>query len=105
MLASYLGMLAWQIIWHGMLPAPLGAQNAWLALLASLPLLIPLFGLVRFRYRSMVWSGLLLLFYMTIGVMEAWSNPPQRGPAVLQILLAVYYVYAFKRRNQAIQKQ
>ena len=34
--------LAWQVIWHGMLPPPLGYRNAWLAGFACLPLLIPL---------------------------------------------------------------
>ena len=101
MLATYLGMLAWQVIWHGLLPPPLGNRNLWLVLLACLPLLIPLFGLALKRYRSMIWAGLLLMLYMTIGIMEAWSNPPQRIPALVQVGLAVFYLYAFRRRNQA----
>ena len=103
MLAAYLGTLAWQVIWHGILPPPLGARNAWLVSLAGLPLLIPLPGLARMRYRSMIWAGLLLMFYMTIGIMEAWSNPPQRMPALVQVSLAVFYLFAFRRRNQAQQ--
>jgi uncharacterized membrane protein len=100
MLAAYLGTLAWQVIWHGLLPPPLGARNAWLTLVACLPLLIPLAGLVRFKYRNMIWAGLLLMLYMAIGIMEVWSNPPQRLPALVQIILAVFYLFAFRKRNQ-----
>ena len=101
MLAAYSGTLVWQVIWHGLLPPPLGARNAWLSMVACIPLLIPLAGLVRLKYRSMIWAGLLLMLYFAIGVMEAWSNPPQRLPALLQVMLAIFYLYAFRKRNQA----
>ena len=101
MLATYLGMLAWQLIWHGLLPPPWGSRNLWMGLIACLPLLIPLLGLARQHYRSMIWAGLLLMLYFTIGVMEAWSNPPQRLPALVQVSLAVIYLLAFKKRNQS----
>lgn len=100
MLAAYLCVLAWQLIWHGLLPEPLGAGNLWLAFFACLPLLIPLPGLIKLSYRSMIWAGLLLMLYFTIGVMEIWSNPPQRVAASVQVLLTVFYLIAFKKRNQ-----
>lgn len=102
MLAAYFGTLAWQPIWHGLLPPPFGTRNAWLAIVACLPLLIPLAGLVRMKYRSMIWAGLLLMLYFTIGIMEVWSNPPQRLPALVQVTLAVFYLYAFRKRNQSV---
>jgi len=101
MLAAYLATLAWQLIWHGLLPPPSGARNAWLVVIATLPLLIPLAGLVRGRYRSLIWAGLILLLYFTVGVMEAWSNPPQRVPALVQVSLVIIYLLAFRKRNQA----
>lgn len=103
MLAAYLGTLTWQVIWHGLLPPPLGAGNAWLAFFACLPLLIPLAGLLRQRYRSMIWAGLILMFYLTVGIMEAWSNPPQRTSAFVQIALVVFFLFAFSRRNKAMR--
>lgn len=101
MLAAYVATLLWQVIWHWLLPPPLGARNGWLALIACLPLFIPLSGLLRGHYRSMIWAGLLLMLYFTIGVMEAWSNPPQKLPALVQVALAVFYLFAFRKRNQA----
>ncbi len=101
MLAAYFATLVWQIIWHGLLPPPLGAGNAWLTLIACIPLLIPVTGLVRMNYNSMIWAGLLLLLYFAIGIMEAWSNPPQRLPALVQVALAIFYLFAFRKRNQS----
>ena len=100
MLAAYFGTLAWQLIWHGLLPPPLGAGNVWLAAGACIPLLIPSVGLARMKYRSMIWAGLLLMLYLAIGIMETWSNPPQRFPALVQVALAIFYLFAFRKRNR-----
>jgi uncharacterized membrane protein len=101
MLAAYFGTLIWQIIWHALLPQPYGAQNLWLAGAACIPLLIPVVGLSRLHYRSMIWAGLLLMLYFTIGIMEMWVNPPQRLPALVQVMLAMFYLFAFRKRNKA----
>lgn len=101
MLAAYVATLVWQVIWHWLLPPPMGARNGWLALVACLPLLIPLTGLYRGNYRSMIWAGLLLMLYFTIGIMEAWSSSLQRLPALVQVALAVFYLFAFKMRNNS----
>jgi uncharacterized membrane protein len=101
MLAAYFGTLVWQVIWHALLPPPLGSQNFWLAIAACVPLLIPVVGLSRSNYRSMIWAGLLLMLYFTIGVMEMWVNPPQRLAALVQVLLTAFYLLAFKKRNLA----
>jgi uncharacterized membrane protein len=89
--AAYLSLLLMQVIWHSLLPAPWGNQNWILAVVASLPLLLPLRGIAAGSFRSMTWGGFLAVLYFVIGVMEAWSNPPQRIPAVVQILLALGY--------------
>jgi uncharacterized membrane protein len=101
MLGAYIGVLAWQIIWHGLIPPPWGARLPWLAVLACLPLLVTLPGMLRMSYRGMIWAGLVLLLYFTIGVMELWSNPPQRPAAALQVMLTTLYLFAFFKRNQA----
>jgi len=101
MLAAYVCTLVWQVIWHALLPPPYGARNAWFAIIACLPLLIPLRGLIRMNYRSMIWAGLLLMLYFALGIMEAWSNPLQRLPALVQVFFPAFYLLAFRERNRS----
>ena len=88
----YLAILLLQLIWHGLLPAPVGRQNWALALLATAPLLLPLSGVLQRRIRSMTWGAYLLVLYFVVGIMEAWSNPAQRIPALAQVGLVLLYV-------------
>lgn len=90
--ASYLALIALQPAWHALLPPPAGAGSWLLACVATVPLLLPLRGLLQGSLRSMTWAGYLVMLYLVIGVMEAWSNPPQRLAALLQVALVVVYV-------------
>ena len=50
----------------------------------------------------MTWAGYLVMLYLVIGVMEAWSNPAQRVPALVQTALVVIFVgsvLVFSRRE------
>jgi len=89
---SYVAMLTLQPVWHGVLPALAGEPNWALALIATLPLLLPLRGILEENLRSMTWGSYLLVFYLMAGVMEAWSNPADRGAALFQTALALLYV-------------
>jgi uncharacterized membrane protein len=89
---SYLGLIALQPLWFALLPAPAGARHWPLAVVATLPLLLPARGVWRGSLRSMTWAGYLVMLYLVIGVMEAWANPAQRVPALLQIALVVVFV-------------
>jgi len=84
----YCSLLAWQWVWHAVFPAPLGNARPWLALVASLPLLVLLPGVWSGRARAQIWAAYLVLPYFLVGVMEAWSNPAQRLPALVQAGLA-----------------
>ena len=60
--------LAWEL-WL----APLRPGGSWLVL-KTLPLLAPLFGLLRGRIYTYQWSLLLVLAYFIEGVVRAWSE-------------------------------
>lgn len=101
--SSYLALIALQLVWHWLLPPPGGAGSWMLALVATLPLLMPLKGVLSGSLRSMTWAGYLVMLYLVIGVMEAWANPPQRIPALAQVLLVVVFVgsvLAFSRPDR-----
>jgi uncharacterized membrane protein len=44
------------------------------------------------RGSALIWAAYLLLFYFLFGVMEAWSNPPQRWVALVQVALVTAYL-------------
>jgi len=71
-LGSYLALIGLTLAWEGWL-APKGPPGLWL-ILKSLPLLFPLFGLLRGRLRSYVYASLLLLLYLTEGLVIAWTE-------------------------------
>jgi len=60
--------LAWELWW-----APLRPGGSWLALKA-LPLLAPLFGVLRGRRYTHQWVPLLALAYLTEGVVRAMTD-------------------------------
>jgi uncharacterized membrane protein len=102
--ASYLGLVILQPLWHALLPRPMGTGNWLLALAAVFPLLLPLKGLLKGSLRSMTWAGYLVMLYLVIGITEAWSNPAQRIPALLQTFLVVIFIgslLVFSRVKQA----
>jgi uncharacterized membrane protein len=101
---SYLALIALQTVWHALLPTPWGSGSWLLAGAATLPLLLPACGVWRGSLRSITWAGYLVMLYLAIGVTEAWANPGQRPPALLQIILVVVFVasvLAYSRRTDA----
>ena len=100
---AWLALIALQPAWHGLLPEPHGNRNLYLAVAALAPLLLPLRGVLRGSLRAMTWAGYLSMLYLVIGIMEAWANPPQRVPALAQVLLVAMFigaVLAFSRRDR-----
>ena len=80
----------------------MGNASWLLAAVAVTPLLIPLKGVIAGSLRSLTWAGYLVMLYLVIGIMEAWSNSPQRIPALAQIALVIIFVgslLAFSRRQ------
>ncbi|MGQ0580232.1 MAG: DUF2069 domain-containing protein [Betaproteobacteria bacterium] len=67
--------LAWEL-WL----APLRAGGSSLAFKA-LPLLLPLFGVLRGKRYTYQWSSMLILAYFSEGVVRAWSEHGA-GPAL-----------------------
>jgi len=84
---SLVALIALALAWELWL-APLRPGGSWLSLKA-LPLLAPLRGLLHGRRYTFQWTPLLALAYFTEGVVRAWSEPPVRTLALLEIALAL----------------
>jgi len=81
----------------------MGNRSWLLAFIAAAPLFLPLRGLLAGSLRSMTWAGYLVMLYLIVGVMEAWSNPAQRIPALVQTLLVVVFVVSLLKFSRAEQ--
>ncbi len=78
--------LAWEL-WL----APLRAGGSSLAF-KVLPLLFPLFGVLRGKRYTYQWSSMLILAYFTEGVVRAWSERgTSRTLALAEIVLSVVF--------------
>lgn len=90
---SLIGLIALCLAWELWL-APLREGGSALAFKA-LPLLLPLFGILRGRRYTFQWAWLLGLAYFTEGVVRAWS---ERGAsqqlAVVEIVFALVFFAA-----------
>ncbi|OIR03888.1 hypothetical protein GALL_140690 [mine drainage metagenome] len=81
--------LAWEL-WL----APLRPGGSMLALKA-LPLLAPLFGILRGRRYTHQWAALLILLYLAEGLVRATSDSgAMRAAAVAETLLALVFFLA-----------
>lgn len=94
--------LAWEL-WL----APLRPGGSFLALKA-LPLLAPLFGILRGKIYTYQWSSLLILAWFTEGVVRAWSDSGlsqhlaqiEIALSVIFYLSAIFYVRQSRRVRQ-----
>ncbi len=86
-IASLFALIALCLLWEAVL-APLRPGGSWL-LLKALPLLLPLFGVLRGNPMTCKWTLLLALFYIAEGAVRAWSDAaPSRHYALAELLLA-----------------
>ncbi len=60
--------LAWELVL-----APLRPGGSWLVL-KTLPLLLPLMGILKGRRYTYQWASMLILAYFSEGVVRAWSD-------------------------------
>lgn len=70
--ASLLALIFLCLAWELWL-APLRPGGSWMAL-KSLPLLLPLFGILNGRRYTYQWASMLILAYLAEGVARAFSD-------------------------------
>lgn len=93
-IVSLIALIALCLAWELFL-APLRPGGSWLVL-KVLPLLVPLFGVLRGKRYTFQWACMLILLYFAEGVVRAWSDrPPASTLAAIEIALSsVFYLAA-----------
>jgi uncharacterized membrane protein len=99
LIALILLCLAWELVL-----APLKPGGSWLVL-KVLPLLAPLFGVLRAKRYTLQWSTLLIWLYAAEGAARAWTDAGRSAQlAVIELVLSLGYfaaVVAFLRSTRA----
>jgi len=91
--ASLVALLFLCLLWESVL-APIRPGGSAL-MLKAVPLLLPLFGVLRGKIYTYQWAPLLALAYFCEGVVRAWSERgPSRHLAAAEIALSVVFVIA-----------
>jgi uncharacterized membrane protein len=91
-MTALLGLIVLTLAWEAWL-APTGRG---LLMVKALPLLLPLFGILRGKRYTHQWAPMLILMYFTEGVVRAWSDAGIGAMlAVVEIVLSsVFFVCA-----------
>jgi uncharacterized membrane protein len=84
---SLIALIFLCLLWEAWL-APLKPGGSAL-MLKALPLLAPLFGILRGKVYTYQWTALLVLAYVTEGIVRAWSDRGlSQQLAMLEVALA-----------------
>ena len=90
--ASLLGLIVLSLLWERWL-SPIRPGGSWL-MLKAIPLLLPLRGLLYGKRYTYQWSSLLILAYLTEGLVRATSDTgTSQMLAVVEVILSsIYFV-------------
>lgn len=91
-LVGYLGIMALLVAWYGWLAPPQVLSAAVVIATLGLPLFLVLRGLLHARPRTVAWSLFLSLFYLTHGIVEAYSESQARWLALTEVALALCWI-------------
>lgn len=87
---SLIALIALTLAWEAVL-APLKPGGS-LLMLKALPLLLPLFGVLRGKRYTYQWSCMFILLYFTEGVVRAWSDIGLSAQlAMIEVVLSVIF--------------
>lgn len=102
---GYIGLLIWVPTWHFFLSQGLEKSTLFIVLLWVVPLLLPLYGIVKDRPYTFAWANFVVMIYLIHGLTSVYAVENERGYAVIEIVLATIMfigcsVYARKRGKE-----
>ncbi len=109
--ASLISLLLLCICWEWFL-APLRPGGSWMVL-KTLPLLIPLRGVLKRDNYTMQWSSMLIWLYFTEGIVRAYSDRSslsvalalaEVGLSILFFIAVILYLRPLKKAAKALAK-
>jgi uncharacterized membrane protein len=87
---SLIALIFLCLLWETIL-APL-KPNGSLLVLKTLPLLLPLFGILKGKRYTYQWTSMFILLYFTEGCVRAWSETGiSSNLALLEVVLSLIF--------------
>jgi uncharacterized membrane protein len=98
-IVSLTALIVLSVLWETVL-APARPGGSWL-MLKALPLLLPLFGILRGKRYTYQWAAMLILLYFTESAVRAWSDKGLSqalafAAAILSVIFFVAAIYYAK---------
>ena len=88
--ASLIALIMLCLAWETIL-APLKPGGS-LLILKAVPLLLPLFGILKGRRYTYQWASMFILLYFTEGAVRAWSDVGLSGKlALIEVVLSLIF--------------
>lgn len=86
-LLSNLGLIGWVIIWHASL-SPHPHLNAWAVTIGwTIPLLLPLPGILKGKAFTHAWANFILMFYFLHALTLIYVDEGERWLAAIELVL------------------
>ncbi|MDA8419696.1 MAG: DUF2069 domain-containing protein [Pseudomonadota bacterium] len=70
---SYIALIFLTVLWEGWLAPAAGVPPEMWLVIKSVPLLLPLFGLLHGKPYTYAWASLLVLLYLTEGIVLSYT--------------------------------
>lgn len=87
---SLIALILLCVAWESIL-APL-KPNGSLLILKAVPLLIPLFGILKGRRYTYQWASMFILLYFTEGAVRAWADTGLSAKlAMIEVVLSLIF--------------
>jgi len=103
---AWIALIVLQFVWYLVIAPPVGG-SPWIALALTLPaLVLPVFALKSGLRRTLLWVGVVALFYFCHGIVAAWIAPAARVPAIMESVLCVIVIASLGgavRRDRALR--
>ncbi|MDY7575276.1 DUF2069 domain-containing protein [Actimicrobium sp. CCI2.3] len=110
--ASLVGLIVLGILWELWL-APLRPGGSWMVL-KVIPLLLPLRGVIKRDVYTLQWSSMLILIYLTEGLVRAASDSVPLSATLgwvevalvsLYFFSVIYYLKPYKKAAKKIARE
>ena len=87
-LLSHLLLLTWLAVWYLALNTKQEYSLAFIFILYLLPLILPLYGIIRAKPYTHAWSCFIVLWYFMHAITTMYSEPEYIFHAALELILA-----------------